>query len=137
MRRAGLHILAASIVLYILGVFAFLAIGETPWVDKLSASNIAISFILCGIVVLIFTEEWLWRRAGAMIAILGAGIGYLYISGVAWDFFAQNQALSKALLRSAFNVGGTLFTLGILRWGYDRWRTRHREPIGLLDDDRS
>lgn len=137
MHRVGLKkpFIGAIVTAVVTAIFYYL--GDNEAYDIISAGIISFCFVLGSLVILIFTERWTWRAVGLMISVGGAALTYLFIlAGIALESIPVNTSLNRSIIHAHLCVGGIMLALGIISWGRDRYRKKHRQGVFDFLDSR-
>ena len=127
--RKGLYRPIVGALVTVLVSFIFYRLGDDPWLDQVSTFIILFSLIQSALVVLTFTEDWLWRTVGVLIALGGVGLAYTIFFGFTVSHAELNALAVRSVLRASLDVGGVILVVSTWAYLYNR-----RRGIGLNTD---
>lgn len=130
MHRVGIKKPLIGLLVTLFVTALFYRLGDNEIYDIISAGIISFCLALGAFVILIFTERWTWRAVGLMISVGGAALTHLFLlAGITLESIPVNTSLNRSIIRAHLCVGGIILALGIISWGRDRYRKKHRQDV--------
>lgn len=124
MRRLALWLVVLAAVW---GLYQFHDSGpRDPW-DRINLQQIAVTFAVAVIIQTIFTRVWDVGTVGVLFTAIGTAVFYGCTS--IWPEFSDHRSPEWLLdiARAAYTLGGPLFLIGLLIYGWNEWQ-RGRRP---------
>lgn len=135
MHRENIHRPVIGVICTALLATFYYRLGDNNTHDQASAALIAITFGFAMLVIVRYTQDWLWRAVGVTVAVGGIALTYFLLWGKGAEYINFNQLVTKSILRASLDFGGVLTFLGLLKYVIDRQRGRPVRLFGWLDKD--